>query len=329
MPEGKTDEIDRLIENGMKVGLLVEQGSESASHREFSADELYALVKRLKENGGVQTAYLCARRLVELNPAHSDAWYDLGDFGDCVGLRVEACASFLKYFYANPDDGEIEHLLIALRDDAPPPRASDRTIQHNYKTFAKSYETRMLDDLKNQGPERIIALIKSVNGEKEGLDVLDLGCGSGLSGKALKPFAARLTGIDLSPEMLELARKRNIYDRLEVSEITDWLERSEQRFDLITSLDCLIYFADLGPITAAAAKRLNPGGVFALSMERGARYPFHLSDTGRYTHHPDHVREVAAKAGLNVAGIEEGFLRYEYGEEVIGLFAVLCPGARA
>ena len=75
-------------------------------------------------------------------------------------------------------------------------------------------------------------------------------------------------------------------------------------FDLIISCDCLIYFGDLSPIVAAAARRLKPGGVFAMSMERGNRYPFHLTDTGRYTHHPDHVREAAAKAGLAVAQIE-------------------------
>jgi predicted TPR repeat methyltransferase len=135
--------------------------------------------------------------------------------------------------------------------------------------------------------------------------------------------AADLTGVDLSPEMIELARARNIYDRLEVAEITGWLDEGEAPFDLIASSDCLIYFGDLGKIVTAAARRLKPGGLFAFSMERGNRFPFHLTDTGRYTHHPDHVREVAAQAGLEVAQINEAFLRYEYGEEVMGLYTVL------
>ncbi len=59
------------------------------------------------------------------------------------------------------------------------------------------------------------------------------------------------------------------------------------------------------------------------TVERGNRNPFHLTDTGRYEHHPDHVREVAAAAGLSVARLDEAFLRYEYTAEVIGLFAVL------
>jgi predicted TPR repeat methyltransferase len=148
-----------------------------------------------------------------------------------------------------------------------------------------------------------------------------------LSGIALKQWAAQMTGVDLSPEMIELARARNIYDRLEIGEITEWLHRTGETFDLILSCDCLIYFGDLGEIVSATAKRLKPGGVFALTMERGERYPFSLTDTGRYAHHHDHVREVAAAAGLRVLSLDEGFLRMEYGVAVTGLFAVLAGSA--
>jgi len=47
-----------------------------------------------------------------------------------------------------------------------------------------------------------------------GLDVLDLGCGTALSGAALRGLARQLTGIDLSPRMLARARERGLYDRL-------------------------------------------------------------------------------------------------------------------
>ena len=89
------------------------------------------------------------------------------------------------------------------------------------------------------------------------------------------------------------------------------------------STDCLIYFGDLNRIVNAAAKRVKKGGLFAFSLERGARYPFHLTDTGRYTHSADHVRDVATNAGLTVMRLDESFLRMEYGAEVIGLFVLL------
>ena len=323
MPEGKMGEVDRWIDDAMKVGLLTWQGSESANRRELSAAELYTLAKRLKQSNKVQTAYLCGKRVVELKPDDWDAWYDLGEICQCVNRREEARAAYQKYFEAHPEDAEIEHLLVALRDDAPPPRTSDRAIQQIYKGFAASYEARMLEDLKYQGPEHLGEGIRSVIGDSTGLTVLDLGCGSGLAGTRLKDWAGHMTGVDLAPQMIELAAKRNIYDRLEVGEITQWLENTAERFDLIASCDCIIYFGDIHPIVAAAAKRLKPGGVFALSMERGDRYPFHLTDTGRYEHHPNHVRDAAAAAGLAVAYLNEAFLRMEYGSPVTGIFAVL------
>jgi predicted TPR repeat methyltransferase len=128
--------------------------------------------------------------------------------------------------------------------------------------------------------------------------------------------------------MIELARARGIYDQLEVAEITEWLDRTQAQFDLIAACDCLVYFGDLQAVAAPAARRLNPGGCFAFTTERGERYPFHLSDSGRYTHHPDHVREVAVRSGLIVARLEEGFLRTEAGAEVTGLLALLKKPGR-
>jgi predicted TPR repeat methyltransferase len=132
-----------------------------------------------------------------------------------------------------------------------------------------------------------------------------------------------MIGIDLSPDMVELAKKRAVYDGLEVAEITEWLNQSKEKFDLISCCDCLIYFGDLAKITRAVAERLKPGGVFALTTEAGPIYPFRITDTGRYEHHPDHIRDVAAAAGLSLAHLQQAFLRFEYGAEVTANYAVL------
>lgn len=321
--EGELGAVTQWIESGLKSGLLVQPGQETTPLRPFTSQELFAIVKQLKQRGQSRGAYLCAKRVVEQEPENWDAWYEYGDLCTYVNKRADARDAFQKYFEHHPEDAEIEHLLIALKDEAPPPRASDRAIQQIYKDFAKSYEERMLQDLGYKGPERLKDALRSVIGERRGLDVLDLGCGSGLSGIALKPFAAELTGIDLSPEMLELARKRNIYDRLETGEITAWLANTQKQFDIIASLDCLIYFGDLGPIVSAAAKKLRAGGALFLSTERGKTYPFAITDSGRYEHHPDHMRDVVKASGLELAVLSEGFLRKEYGADVIGLFAVM------
>ena len=46
------------------------------------------------------------------------------------------------------------------------------------------------------------------------LDVLDAGCGTGLCGPLLAPYARRLIGVDLSEGMLALAKEKHVYDAL-------------------------------------------------------------------------------------------------------------------
>lgn len=323
MQQSDAAEVDRWVEAGVKSGLLVWSDGGNERLKQFSPGELYEFAVRLKRAGNPQPAYLCTKRALELTPDNWDAWYDFGDLCLSVGKRHEARQAFDTYFKANPDDAEVEHLLFALKDETPPERASDRTIQKIYKDFAWSYDSRMREDLEYSGPERLFDAIRLVIGEGSGLEVLDLGCGSGFAGAVLKPLASRMIGVDLSPDMVELAKKRAIYDGLEIAEITEWLTQSNEKFDLISCCDCLIYFGDLTKITKAVAERLKPGGVFALTTEAGPAYPFRITDTGRYEHHPDHIRDVAAAAGLSLAHLQQAFLRFEYGAEVTANYAVL------
>jgi predicted TPR repeat methyltransferase len=322
LPEGQGGAVAAWVAQATEAGLLTEADGPSMAG-ELSSDELFKLTRRLREQGKVQTAYICGKRMMEIDPDRPEGWWDLGEICQCLGKRGEAREAYGKYLKSHPDDGEVEHLLIALNDEAPPERASDRAIQHIYRNFAASYEERMLEDLKYAGPQRMIEAVDSVIGDRSGMAMLDLGCGSGLTGVTFRPRAAHLTGIDLSPEMVELARARGLYDSLEVAEVTAWLDGGDSLFDLIVSTDVIIYFGDLTAIARAVARRLKPGGLFAFSTELGTRPPFHLTDTGRYNHHPDHVRAVAAAAGLTVEAVNQAFLRMEYGEEVMGLFAVL------
>ena len=77
------------------------------------------------------------------------------------------------------------------------------------------------------------------------LDVLDAGCGTGLCGALVAPFARRLTGVDLSDGMLAHAKDKNVYHALVKAELTEYLRANREAFDLIVSADTLVYFGDL------------------------------------------------------------------------------------
>ena len=321
LPAGAAAEVDRWIEEATTAGLLTFDGGprRSLPSRELSAAELADLADRLRQDGEVQTAYICQRRAAELSPENAALLRHLGELAHIVGRRAEARDAYQRYLKLAPNDAEIRHLLVSLRDEAPPPRVPNECIEQLYHRFASFHEANMCNELGYIGPEHLAATIEEVIGDRRELSVLDLGCGTGLAGSRLKCRSAHLVGIDLSAEMIQQARERDIYDRLEVPEVTDWLNRTQESFDLIVACDTFIYFGDLRQVIAPALQLLKPKGVIAFSVERSARPPYRLTDSGRYVHHIEHVEEVAADLGLQ-AYCREAFLRMEYGEEVTALY---------
>lgn len=315
----------RWIETARRGHLLV---ADVAAGRDPSpppsAAELSRQAARLLDQDQTLAAFVCQKRVAELSPDDPRSWYQLGEYAQIVGQRDEARRAYARYFEAHPEDAEVEHLLTALGDKPPPPRASDQYIEQLYERFAGFYDSNMSEDLEYCGPSRLYEALTSAIGQQTELDILDLGCGTGLSGLLLRRRAGRLSGVDLSQRMIDQAHTRGIYDELATDEITHWLSTDTHRqFDVIAACDCLIYFGDLRQVIVPARRRLRRDGVFVFTTERGEQAPFGLTDSGRYAHHRTHVSEVAAAAGLCVHQLEESVLRYEYGEPVVGLVGVL------
>jgi len=306
-------------------GWLAADVESLADSPSLSAETLTALATSLRDRDQVLAAFICQQRAAQLAPHDPQIWYRLGELAHIVGRRDEARAAYERYFERHAEDAEVEHLLIALRDAAPPARVPDRAVLQLYARFAAFYDENMSGDLDYRAPVLLERTIAAALGERRELAIVDLGCGTGLSGQALRPLARQLTGIDLSPAMVDRARARGVYDRLYVAEITAFLQAAAEgprRFDLIASCDALIYFGDLRQVMVPAALCLVRGGLLAITLERGDVHPYALADSGRFTHHRDHVIEAAAAAGLSAVSVEDAVLRYEYGNPVQGLIAV-------
>jgi len=127
--------------------------------------------------------------------------------------------------------------------------------------------------------------------------------------------------VDLSPAMVELARKRAVYDALVVAELTAYLREHLASFDVIVSADTLVYFGALEEVIAAAAGALRAGGLFVFTLEHGTGESgpgYRLETHGRYTHTRPYVERLLASSGLEPV-IERAELRLETGVPVVGL----------
>ena len=231
---------------------------------------------------------------------------------------IEVCEEWVRHC---PDDPRARHALAAYSGRNVPPRASDEYVTKVFDDFAESFEAK-LARLEYRAPALVgEAVAASVGAPTGGLDVLDLGCGTGLCGPLLAPYARRLVGVDLSQGMLQYAREKAAYDELVQAELTDYLRQQRGAFDAIVSADTLVYFGDLEPVATAAFDALRPGGVFIFTVEDAGepgRESYGIQPHGRYSHGTGYVDTVLTRAGLRPE-IARGDLRMESGLPVHGL----------
>jgi predicted TPR repeat methyltransferase len=212
-------------------------------------------------------------------------------------------------------------MLAAASGAGAPARASDSYVRETFDAFAGSFD-QVLDQLGYRAPGLIAEFLdRAMPGKTRELVIVDAGCGTGLCGGFLRPRAARLVGVDLSPGMLAKARVVKQYDELVEAELTAWLARQSQVYDLIVSADTLCYFGSLDEALAAAAHALRPGGrvVFTVESAGDAVTKYHLDATGRFQHAPSYIRQVLADSSLDAIETERVVLRRERGHEVGGL----------
>lgn len=215
---------------------------------------------------------------------------------------------------ARPDDAAADPRSVEL----PPPAL----IADLFDTYAAKFDQHLVDELHYAVPTSLAALIGALATPDGSWRVLDLGCGTGLAGIELRPFARTLVGSDLSPRMIGRARQRGIYDELHVEDLAATLAR-ETAVDLIVAADVFIYVGVLEATFAACAQSLRPGGLLAFSVERSDTDPVVLQSTLRYAHADTYIRGLADAHHFTVERAQATVLRVENGRDLPGVLYVL------
>ena len=264
----------------------------------------------------------CYCKVITLRPKHREARRLLALAHCVLGDIDEAVHIFDEWLEEEPGDPVALHMRAACTGRDVPARASNGFVERTFDSFAGSFESK-LEHLSYRAPALVAAVIENSGlAPSKQLEVRDAGCGTGLCGPLLGPYARRLVGVDLSEGMLALAKEKHVYDALSKGELTDHLRSHPAAFDVIVSADTLVYFGDLGAVIAAAAAALRPNGHFIFTLEHlvgaAAELDWRLELHGRYSHARAYVERVLTAAGLQ-PWITAAELRMESGAPVAGL----------
>jgi predicted TPR repeat methyltransferase len=335
--------------------------AESAYRRaiELRPDDVNALCNLgtvQRERGALESAIAAFREVISLDPAHAPAWQNLGNALGALNQFEEALAAhreamrlspksadsfrhlgamyyaigridnaleiYRQWLTLFPSDPQAHHLIAACTGQQVPERASDAYVREAFNQFAASFDSS-LARLQYRAPTLIADAVREVFGDSGAkLAVLDAGCGTGLCGPLLRPHARLLVGVDLSENMVERARERRAYDRLEVAELTEFLSNSSQAYQLIVSADTLVYFGALEEFTRHAVRALEPQGLLMFTTERSSEIDapegYKIHPHGRYSHTQSYLLGVLKGAGFSGTSAREVTLRKEAGKWVDG-----------
>lgn len=259
-------------------------------------------------------------RLLALQPQLADAHTHRGSLLRELGRPREAAAAFARAAELGADPALGAYYRAAVGDGAAPPTAPAAYVEALFDSYAPAFDAH-LGRLGYRVPELLDGLLPM--GARYG-HAVDAGCGTGLVGAQLRPRCERLTGIDLSAAMLDEARRRGVYDRLQQADAAAWLRAQPAgSCGLVASADVFIYVGDLAATFAATRHALAAGGLFAFSVEQDDGLGFTLRPSLRYAHSAAYVAAQAAGNGFALQSQLAAPIRADDSGPVDGLLFVL------
>jgi predicted TPR repeat methyltransferase len=278
-----------------------------------------ALGEMLLAAGMLPTAIGEFQRALRLDPENADARYWLG----CAWLEAGEPEKALDAFaHLGSHDGLVEKIAEAEAMKSAQ-RSDPRYVRHLFDQFSVDYDQRMIGELGYRAPAILRELSSLILPVQSRLTVLDLGCGTGLSGAAFADMASAIDGIDLSPAMIAKARTRGVYRTLVVGDIEAAWTDLPNVYDLVLAADTVVYLGDMAPVLDQISRKLAPGGCFLFTAEKKDGAGFELGPKRRWRHSEPYLRTVAGHAGFDISGFVACVPRSEAGIPVEGYAVAL------
>jgi predicted TPR repeat methyltransferase len=293
------------------------------SSGDFIADRRYAYAQAAEAEGDYEAAIDLLDQTLELAPHWAAAWFSLGMIRESQSRRDEAIAAFSRALAVDSGDEFGASLQLARLGVTPRPDGAPAGYVRNlFDQYAGRFEAHLCDGLSYRGPTLLADAIDRIEKGHFG-HVIDLGCGTGLCAPHFRARAERLTGVDLSSAMIKMARSKKLYDRLEMAEIGVFLDgEPAANAALILAADVFVYFGDLLPVFCKAIRIIEPGGLFAFTLQ-SADDDYKLGLDMRFAHSRTYVQKVAQISGFEITFLESAWARHDKGVEVPGLVVVL------
>jgi len=299
------------------------------SSGDLIADRRADYARMFAQSGEFAEAAELMEQALEQVPGWAAGWFRLAEYAEKSGRKEAAAAALEKVVALDPTDIFGASLKLAVLGAAEAPAAPPTPyVERLFDDYAERFDTALVEKLDYTVPQTLARLVLNHAGEDAHFGLVsDIGCGTGLFGVEIRAHAGRLEGFDLSAGMLAKAEEKQVYDRLAQADLSLAAEASglfteadEERADLVSAADVLMYLGDLAEVFTSAARLAKPGGLFAFSVEDGGAgdAPV-LRPSLRYAHPEAFIRRKMEESGFDTVAMEKSVIRQDAGQPVHGL----------
>ena len=220
----------------------------------------------------------------------------------------------LKY---NKDDDELNFIYASV-DNKTPKNAPLNYVESLFNNYAKNFEISLTKQLDYKFPKKMCEFVINCNDIPNTFDnAIDLGCGTGLSGEVFRDYVDFFTGVDLSNNMLDIAKKKKIYDELLTGDICNILKKSTKKYNLFIIADVFVYIGELQDVFSQIKNRSEEGAAIIFSTE-------HLEDgyyklvKQRYRHSKNYIEKILKQNNFNLIDFKTEKLRKDKDSYITG-----------
>ena len=290
---------------------------------EDNRDILYNLGCCYQDAGAVEQACFIFKQLLQHVPNHLSALNNLAYLQHLQENFDLARELYGRVIELDPSRQSAQFMYAILSGEskqAPPPEY----VRELFDQYSAYFEENLIKDLEYNTYCILRQAIEGLTKKKNMYDHgLDLGCGTGLAGEAFHSACAKLTGVDISQNMIKQAGEKKLYNYLHCANIIKFLGQTDHNYDLIIAADVLPYLGAPEPLFSTLSQCVTKDAIFCLSSEETKNPEWQLQLTGRYAHNPDYIVQTAAQNGWIVLEQFSANIRKENNSWIKGTIFVL------
>jgi predicted TPR repeat methyltransferase len=252
-------------------------------------------------------------RVLDAQPDNIDALTTLSSLHIAAGNTEGAEQLIARAQRIDPDNEAVRFQAARVRGDGST-QIPANLVRNLFDEYAERFDQSLVGGLGYRLPRIVAEKVRTLYPDLN-INLLDLGCGTGLLGAALGRIRGYFVGVDLSEKMLQQATKHGVYSRLHVAEIVEALTATDaEEYEVITANDVVVYVAELTPFVEQSHRVLRKGGTLIFSCELALpdEPPVVLRPSQRYAHRIDVVRAICEASGFAEVQIEEMVVRMDH-----------------